>query len=58
LEKNPEKVQAIVQQNLLSVPKNLEDLVKDNDVLNTVKGGPKNKPLDSDIIRQCALLRG
>lgn len=58
LEKNPEMVQAIVQQKLISIPKNLEDLAKDNDVLNTVKGGPKNKPLDSDTIRQCALLRG
>ena len=58
LEKNPEKIQDIAHQNLSSISKDIEDLVKDKDVVSIVKGGPKNKALEIDIIKQCALLHG
>ena len=61
LEKNPDKVGDILQRNLADIPKDrqdLKDLVADKDVLSVLGGGPTGVALDSNVVGQCALLRG
>lgn len=58
LEKNPDAVGNIIKQSIANIPKNLQDLVKDKDVLSVLKGGPTRVVLDSNVIKQCAFLRG
>ncbi len=56
LEKNPEKVVDILQESSAGIPKELEGLIKDKDVVSIVRGGPTTVPLDANTVRQCASL--
>jgi hypothetical protein len=63
LENNPDTVRNIITQSTANIfqdlkDKNLEDLVKDKDVISVLKGGPSGAAINSNVVRQCAFLRG
>jgi hypothetical protein len=57
LEEHPEMVDMIGKQNMSGIPKKLQALFHENDVVNVVQGKPSKVSLDANIIRECALLR-
>jgi hypothetical protein len=58
LEKNPEVIGDILLLKFSNMNPNIETICKHEDVQAVLKGGPTGMPLDAQVIRQCARLRG
>ena len=56
LEEYPEMVDEIGKQNISGIPEEFQALLKDSDVLKVIQGKPSKVSLDTNIVRQCALI--